>query len=594
MRITAALLALALPFLSPIEAHAAKGNNDTELTTLAERSGFARTGRYDEVIALCSAFATRYPQRVRCIDFGTTPEGRPMKALLVTATGIFEPSAARAANLPVVLIQGGIHAGEIDGKDAGFWALRDVLEGKAARGALDNVMLIFVPVFNIDGHERFKAWNRPNQNGPAEMGWRTTAQNYNLNRDYAKAESPEMQAMLALVNAWDPIATVDLHTTDGAKFEHDISIMVEPIDAGDPGLRAAGREFRDGTIAKLAKQGSLPVPFYPAFVEDDNPASGFVHTVSAPRFSTGYFYTRNRLGMLVETHSWKDYPTRVRITRNTVIGTLELVARDGARWRALADAADRNASALGGEPVALDYKTTERSRTIDYRGYVYTRTPSEISGALMTRYDDTKPQLWKLPLRDEIVPGRSVNAPKGGYLVPAAHADMVAKRLTIHGIEFRLLDRALNAAKVESFRADTAKFSTGTVEGRHRLTVEGRWANDSRDLAAGALYVPIAQPKARLLMALLEPQAPDSLLAWGGFNNAFERKEYMEDYVAEDVARQMLASDPALRADFERKLKEDAAFAADPRARLDFFYRRHSAWDERFNLYPVLRTDIAP
>jgi hypothetical protein len=179
-------------------------------------------------------------------------------------------------------------------------------------------------------------------------------------------------------------------------------------------------------------------------------------------------------------------------------------------------------------------------------------------------------------------------------LVPAAHADMVAKKLEIHGIRFNRLDLAINGAKVESFRADTTKFSPSTVEGRHRLTAEGRWANDSRDLAAGALFVPIAQPKARLVMALLEPQAPDSLLSWGGFNNAFERKEYMEDYVAEDVARQMLGNDPALRAEFERQLKEDAAFAADPKARLDFFYRRHSAWDERFNLYPVLRTDAAP
>jgi Zinc carboxypeptidase len=599
MRIVTALLALALPCILSAEARssnalAAKSGNDTALSTLAERSGFSRTGRYDEVVALCGAFATRYPERVRCIDFGTTPEGRPMKALIVTATGAFEPAAARAANLPAVLIQGGIHAGEIDGKDAGFLALRDVLEGKAARGALDKLVLIFVPVFNIDGHERFKAWNRPNQNGPEEMGWRTTAQNYNLNRDYAKADTPEMQAMLALVNAWDPIATVDLHVTNGAKFEHDISIMVEPIDAGDPGLRAAGREFRDGTIATLAKQGSLPVPFYPAFVENDNPASGFSHGVSTPRFSTGYFYLRNRIGMLVETHAWKDYPTRVRITRNTVVGALELIARHGARWRALADDADRAASALGGQPIALDYKTTERSRNIDFRGYVYTRTPSEISGASMTRYDDTKPQIWTVPLRDEIVPGRSVNAPNAGYLVPVAHADMVAKKLEIHGIRFRRLDRALSDAKVESFRADTTKFSAGAVEGRHRLTVEGRWANDSRDIAAGALFVPIAQPKARLLMALLEPQAPDSLLAWGGFNNAFEQKEYMEDYVAEDVARQMLADDPALRAEFERKLKEDAAFAASPAARLDFFYRRHSAWDERLNVYPVLRTDSAP
>ena len=101
-------------------------------------------------------------------------------------------------------------------------------------------MLLFVPVFNVDGHERFGHWNRPNQRGPDEMGWRTTAQNFNLNRDYVKADAPEMQAMLALVDAWDPLAYVDLHVTDGAKFQHDVSIQVEPVNAGDAALRKAG------------------------------------------------------------------------------------------------------------------------------------------------------------------------------------------------------------------------------------------------------------------------------------------------------------------------------------------------------------------
>jgi len=27
-------------------------------------------------------------------------------------------------------------------------------------------------------------------------------------------------------------------------------------------------------------------------------------------------------------------------------------------------------------------------------------------------------------------------------------------------------------------------------------------------------------------MAILEPQAPDSMAAWGAFNNSFEQKEY--------------------------------------------------------------------
>ena len=579
------MLALVAPVCTA-SAHAA-----SDLSTTAERSGYARTGRYDEVIALCDAFATRYPEAVRCIEFGTTPEGRPMKALLVTRSGARTPEQARSASLPVVLIQGGIHAGEIDGKDAGFLALRQVLDGKAAKGALDKLVLIFVPLFNIDGHERFGAWNRPNQNGPAEMGWRVTAQNYNLNRDYAKADTPEMQAMLALENTWDPIATIDLHVTDGAKFEHDVSIQVEPLHAGDEPLRAAGLALRDGTLERLRAQGSLPVAFYPSFVENDNPASGFVDGVAPPRFSTGYFLMRNRLAMLVETHSWKDYPTRVKITRNTVIAVLELAAKHGADWRRVAQAADLRAQQLGGQPVPLTWTASDKARTIDFRGYAYTRTPSDVSGASMTRYDDTKPQIWKVPLRDEIVPGVSVAAPKGGYLVSPAYAASVGAKLRQHGIAFDRIERAMPKTPVEAFRDETPTFATASSEGRQRLTVEGEWKREMQDIGPGALFVTIEQPKARLVMALLEPSAPDSLLAWGHFNNAFERKEYMEDYVAEDVAREMLARDPALRERFERRLKEDAAFAADPQARLEFFYRLHTAWDERYGLYPVLRTD---
>jgi hypothetical protein len=468
-----------------------------------------------------------------------------------------------------------------------------MLDGEAARGALDKVVLIFVPVFNIDGHERFGAWNRPNQNGPAEMGWRVTAQNYNLNRDYAKADTSEMQAMLALVNVWDPIATIDLHVTDGAKFEHDVSIQVEPLHAGDESLRAAGLALREGTLTALRKQGSLPVAFYPSFVENDNPASGFVDGVAPPRFSTGYFHLRNRIAMLVETHSWKDYPTRVRITRNTVIAVMELAAKHGIDWRRTALEADARAKELGGSKVPLSWTASDKVRTIDFRGYVYTRTPSEVSGALMTRYDDSRPQLWKVPLRDDVMPGLAIAAPKGGYLVPAFYADMVAPRLRTHGIVYERLNQALPKAEVGIFRDETPTFAAASSESHQRLTVDGEWTTESRDIGAGALFVPIAQPKARLAMSLLEPLAPDSLLAWGLFNNAFEQKEYMEDYVAEDVAREMLARDPALRERFERKVKEDPKFAADPQARLEFFHRLHSAWDERYGLYPVMRTDEA-
>src|SRR5450830_1672590 len=261
------VLSLALLTAVPLS-HAAP-----DLSTVAERSGFEATGRYDEVVKLCAAFQKAYPKAVRCFEFGRTPEGRPMLALAVSKTGALTAAQAKKKNVPVLLVQGGIHAGEIDGKDAGFLALRDALEGKAGAGTLDKQVLLFVPVFNVDGHERFGKWNRPNQRGPVEVGWRVTAQNYNLNRDYVKADAPEMQAMLTLVNAWDPLVYVDLHVTDGAQFEHDVSIQVEPVYSGDPAFRKAGLALRSNVIDDIKAQGSDPKPYYISFAKEDDPMS---------------------------------------------------------------------------------------------------------------------------------------------------------------------------------------------------------------------------------------------------------------------------------------------------------------------------------
>jgi hypothetical protein len=341
-----------------------------------------------------------------------------MLMLVASADGTLTAAAAKAKGRPVVLAQGGIHAGEIDGKDAGFLALRELLEGRVSPGVLGRVTFVFVPVFNVDGHERVSRTNRPNQIGPEEVGWRVTSQNLNLNRDYVKSDSPEMQAMLRMIDTWDPLATIDLHVTDGAKFQHDIAILVEPVRTGDEALRKAGRELRDGVIDDLAKQGSSPLPFYPSFVVPDDPASGFVDNVAPPRLSHGYFYLRNRIGMLVETHSWKEYPARVRATRNTIISVMTRMADSGATWLTLAADADKRAASLAGAHVPLTYKATETSRTTSFRDYEYKRAPSSVSGALMTRYDETKPQTWRVPMRDEIRPDLVVSMPKAGLHRP--------------------------------------------------------------------------------------------------------------------------------------------------------------------------------
>jgi hypothetical protein len=588
-RFAIGLLAMAAAAFS-VPAPAASGKADP-LTTVAERSGFRITGRYEEVERLCPEFAKAWPDAVRCTEFGRTPEGRPMLAIVASRSGALTPEDARERGIPVMLWQGGIHAGEIDGKDAGFLALRELLQGKLARGALDRFVLVFVPVFNVDGHERFGRWNRPNQNGPEEMGWRVTAQNFNLNRDYMKADTPEMQSMLRLLDAWDPVLYVDLHVTDGAQFQADTSNNLEPLHTGDSELQTLGRALVADLNGTLKSHGFIALDFYPSFRVADDPMSGFDASSYPPRFSTGYWALRNRFSLLVETHSWKDYPRRVKITHDTIVALADMMAKQGKQWRDAMRDADARAARLGGQDVTIEYDVGPHTVTIDFPGYAYTREPSAISGALVTKYDPSKPQVWHVPYRDTLVPKLTVRAPRGGYVVPAAYAAWLGERLSIHGIRFERLDKAVPDATVEAFRATKVTLAPATFEGRTTAKIEGAWGQEKRDIPAGSLLVPIAQPKARLIMALLEPQHSDSYAAWGFFNNSFEPKEYMEPYVAEQVAKEMLASRPEVARAFRERLASDPEFAKDPDARLEFFYRLHPSWDERLNLYPVLRVE---
>jgi hypothetical protein len=581
---TLALVATLLACGSPSFAGAT--GSDAALDTVAERSGFVRTGRYDEVERLCEAYARKWAAIVRCNEFGRTPEGRPMLTLVASRSGALTPEEAQRRKLPVLFVQAGIHAGEIDGKDAGFLALRELLQNGTA---LKSFVLVFVPVFNVDGHERFGRWNRPNQIGPEEMGWRATAQNLNLNRDYTKADAPEMRAMLRLLNAWDPVLYVDLHVTDGANFQYEVSNTIEPLYAGDAGLNTVAKALVGELNSRIAAMGALPLDFYPDLVTEDDPASGFALTVYSPRYSTGYWALRNRLGLLVETHSWKNYARRVKVTHDIIITLVNMIDREGSHWRAEAMQADARAQEFGGHSVALDYTNGPHTRMIDFLGYAYTREPSAVSGALATRYDPGKPQVWHVPLRDTIVATASVQAPQHGYIVPAAYSDWVAEKLRLHGIRFEKLAQGKDNMAVETFRATAVSYSKETFEGHTLLTVQGGWKGETRSVPSGSLFVPIAQPKARLVVALLEPQAVDSFAAWGFFATAFEAKEYMEDYVAEQVGAEMLARDPAIAADFKKRLAEDPQFAASPGARLGYFYRRSPSWDERLNLYPVYR-----
>lgn len=556
--------------------------------TKAERTGFRETGDYEETRAYAQRLDEASPW-IRLVTFGTSPQGRDLMLLVASRDGAFDPEAARAAGKPVVLVQNAIHSGEIEGKDASLMLLRDIAITKQRADLLEDVTLLVMPLFNVDGYARFGPYTRINQNGPRESGWRTTAQNLNLNRDYMKADAPEMQAWLGVWTSWRPDLFIDNHTTDGADFQYVITYQVG-TGIGVPGpLAGWARDVFLPHVTERVERAGFPAAPYPELRDPLDPGKGFSVFHPPGRYSTGYGPLQNRPALLVETHMLKPYEPRVRSTYETLVAALEVVGRDPGALRRAVKGAEEEASAIGrtaaGDSVPLTFELTDSAGTLHYRGVEYRREPSEVSGALRLIYGKA-PIERDVPLFDRVAPAAKVRPPLG-YLIPVEWGSLV-ERLRLHGIPVERLERPVHGT-FEIARFSNVNWADEPFEGRHLVTYETAWAMEPDTFRVGSFWVPLGNPTARLAMHLLEPEGPDSFVAWGFLNAIFEGKEYAEDYVMEEMARKMLQKDPALRAEFERKLAEDADFRASPAARLEFFYRRTPFWDARKDRYPIAR-----
>ena len=539
--------------------------------TPAEASGFVDTPDYATTRAWLEKLVAASPL-LSIESFGTSPEGRDL----------YYVRASKGPGKPVVLAQGGIHSGEIDGKDAGLMLLRDIaLRGKD--GLLDKADLVFVPIFNVDGHERASAYSRPNQRGPRLHGWRTTAQNLNLNREYLKADAPEMQAMVRLIRKLDPALYLDLHVTDGADYQYDITMGFvgwEGYYARSPAIgRWLDTRFRPAITSALQREGHIP-GLYVSGVDDRDPDKGMALGADTPRFSTGYGDVARVPTVLVENHSLKNYRQRVLGTYVLVEAALKLVGDDAAAVRA-AVTADRAARPT--ETVIRWKPKPEPLYTTPFLGMTHDRVASRASGRDEVRFLG-KPVTRPMPVYGE-EPDLTVRLP-GAWWVPAS-ATSVIERLKLHGVAFETLT-APKTLSVDMARLVDPKLGKAD-EGRVPLSAGFKHERRTETFPIGSVRVPADQPLAVLAAHLLEAESPDGALAWNFLPGILQRTEYMEAYVTAPMADAMLKADPALQARFEAKLAGDPAFAADGAARLAWFYAQTPYFDDRYLLYPVAR-----
>jgi zinc carboxypeptidase len=574
----------------------ASGPRDTDWTTPAEAAHFRTTPTYLQTLAYLQQLQQAAPGKIKLETFGVTPQGRPMMVVIASGDGTFTPDSARAADKPIVLVQAGIHPGEIEGKDAGLMLLRDIAVTGKYPHLLDHVVLVYIPVFSVDGHENSSPYNRINQNGPDSMGFRSQSQYLNLNRDYIKADAPEMLAWLKLWQTWLPDFLVDVHTTDGADYQYDLTWYTEDPHKLDPAVAAWQHKTIVGeAIPAYEKHGHL-ASIYLEFKDGRDPRKGIQNFGSGPRFSTGYAALQNRPALLVETHMLKSYAVRVYAVYDLLRVLLEDIDRDPAALLAATSKADADTIARAQDAkarVPLTFKLDPTPALFELKGYAFTQTHSDVSNDTWIQYDPTKPETYRIDNWNGLLPDMSISPP-AAYVVPGEWTSIIQK-LDAHGIAYRRIGHPMKEVDAEAYQLGEPQWANEPFEGHLMLrSFTLRTVPTEVTLSPDSIIVPMNQRAANVAIALLEPQAPDSLLRWGYLNAIFEAKEFGEPRVLEKLARDMMAKDPKLKAEFEQKLHDDPAFAANSRARLNFFFQR-SPWYsvQRVGAYPVLRLDAA-
>jgi murein tripeptide amidase MpaA len=561
--------------------------------TPTERSFYRFTPDYDATMGFLRQLE-RESRWVHITSYGRSGQGRDLPLVIVSKDRAFTPQAAAALGKPIVLVQNGIHSGEIEGKDACLALLRDMTMLRTRESLLDHVTLLVLPILSVDGHERRSRFNRINQNGPEEMGWRTNAVGLNLNRDYLKVETVEMRAMLSQVfTRWWPHLLVDDHTTDGADYQYDVTYGFNhgpgtpaPLD------RWLAEAFEGRVVPRVQAMGHLIAPYIAFRGWSNDPRVGIDFGSAPPRFSHGYPPIQCRPAILVETHMLKPYAGRVKATYDLLVALLEEVgARPGELLQAVAQAESLTV-ARGREPdparreVVLAARTTNKSEPFPYKGYVARWEMSDILGAPVPRYTHT-PWDTVIPIYRELTPTLTVRQP-AGYLVPQEWAS-ARDRLDVHGVRYRRFAQAwsdtVELQRIVEWSAE------GELHEGHRPTRVSKveLVRRLRTFRPGDLWVPLDQRSALVAVHLFEAQAPDGMMYWNFFDTVLERKEYGEPYIVEPLARRMLEDSPELADEFRARLAADTTFAKSAFARSDFFYRRSLWADPEQNIHPVAR-----
>ncbi|MCS6905536.1 MAG: M14 family zinc carboxypeptidase [Bacteroidia bacterium] len=550
-----------------------------------ERSKGRETATYQETIEFYSALARKYPKYVRINSYGATDAGKPLHLVILSQNSIFLASEAKKKNKRIFLINNAIHPGEPDGVDASMLFARDWAMQPQLRKMLSEIVILIIPIYNIEGALNRGCCSRANQNGPIAYGFRGNGQNLDLNRDFIKCDSRNARTFIQIFQEWDPDFLADNHTTNGADYQYTMTLLA--TQHNKLGLKMGNylkKELLPQIYNAMDSAGYAICPY--VYTKGETPESGIIEFWDTPRYSTGYAALFHCFGFVPEAHMLKPFKNRVMATYTLMHCLARILNRNAPTIAKLRQ--ESKQQVVVQEDFALSWNLdTLKVNKILFKGYAVERKPSKITQLLRLYYNHNEPYEKEIAFYDEYSPTLLIKKPLA-YIIPQAWYRVI-ELLKLNQVVLHRL-RQDTVLEVEVYYIEDYKTLSKPYE-HHYLHYEVKVRKEIQHIQyfAGDYVIITDQPRNRYIIETLEPQGEDSFFCWNFFDSILQQKEYYSDYIFEEVADSLLQVIPELKLAFEKKRIQNIEFSKNARAQLDFIYYHSPYYEKQHNRYPITR-----
>jgi hypothetical protein len=542
------------------------------------------TPTYSECIKFYEQLYTKYKQG-HLHAYGQTDAGQPLHLFTITNQSYTHLNELKGKT--IILINNGIHPGEPDGINASMQMCEEILKNfKKYEPLFKNVVLAFIPVYNIEGMLNRGANSRANQDGPAEYGFRGNGKNLDLNRDFIKMDSKNAWAFVELFQALKPHVFIDTHVSNGSDYPYTFTYFFSHQDLLIGSLKDTRTLLASGLQNEMKQKGHDIFHYVNAF--DDIPDSGIASFYDSPRYSSGYAALHNVVGLVMETHMLKPFDERVKATSDALWSILKVTADNASK---IADNKEKAMSVVKQQKqFDLNFiEDTSRYIKLPFRNFEASYPMSKVTGLKRLYYDRTKSNTIDVKYFDRLSPTLSITKPKY-YIFSQAWQDVIDK-LSHNKVKYRTL-KSDSIVSVYTYYIEDYKTGLQPYENHYlHKNISARKEVQKIQFYKGDVIVPCNTENDYFVLSVLEPQAIDGYFAWNTFDAILQQKEWFSDYVFEDKALEILNNDPQLKIDFEKKKLEDKKFASSSFDQLYYIYKRSSYYERSHKRYPVFRIE---